>query len=81
MVHLDAEELFDQVLDDPDQSSYVRSRLPVFLRRFTRGSILAYILTKSVEVLERFKKHDRAAELLKKLLKQDLYLPDYHGHW
>ncbi|TRY67681.1 hypothetical protein TCAL_02942 [Tigriopus californicus] len=66
-----------------DQSEYQAKaeKLPVFLRKFTRGAILVYVLTKSVEVLERNKKHDQAVKLIQTLLEQDTYLPDYRGHW
>lgn len=79
-VFQDADVLFDDVMKDQETEIHVRS-LPVFLRKFTKGSVLAYVLTKSVEVLERNKMHDEAVILLRKLVSQHLYLPDYHGHW
>ena len=52
-----------------------------FLRKFTSGSVLAYICTKGVEVLEKLKRYEEAVEMLQFLVGQNLYLPDYHGHW
>lgn len=46
--------------------------LPCFLRRFTVGSVLAYVLTKSVEVFERQKMYQDATQTLKVLVQQDL---------
>lgn len=66
--------------DDDDVETHVLS-LPLFLRRFTRGAVLAYVLTKSVEVLERAKEHSLAVDLLRTLLAQNVYLPHYRGLW
>lgn len=81
LVYPDAADLFSRVLLDPDQNRHVQENLPLSLQRFSRGSVLAYVLTKSVDVLERRKRHREATTLLKTLLAQSLYLPDYHGHW
>ena len=77
---------FGQILANEETSTHVKS-LPRFLRKFTSGSVLAFALTRGVDVYERLKHHDLAVEVLKKLLAQTLYLPDYHGlgmkdwHW
>ena len=44
--------------------------LPAFLRRFTASSIITYVLSKSVEVLQRRREHDAAVTLLRDLLAQ-----------
>ncbi len=72
--------LFNQILNDQDVSDHVKA-LPKFLRKFTSGSVLAYVVTKCVEVFERAKNYEKAVETLQSLLGQDLYLPDYHGFW
>ena len=71
---------FDELIKDPSREEHLRE-LPDFLRRFTSGSVLAYILTKGVDIFERLKNHEQAVIILRKLTGQDLYLPDYHGHW
>lgn len=70
--------LFDRVLDEDGAHA---GSLPRFLRRFTRGAVLAYVLSKAVEVFERLREYDKAVDLIRRLLKQDLYLPDYRGRW
>ena len=32
-------------------------------------------------MLEKLKRYEEAVELLQFLVGQNLYLPDYHGHW
>ena len=71
---------FALALDDAALTEHVRL-LPRFLRKFTVGSVLAYALTKCVDVLEKRRKYEEATALLRTLLAQDLYLPDYHGLW
>ena len=56
-------------------------QLPKFLRKFTCGSILAYVLTQTVEVYEKLKDYEQAVSLLRRLINQDVYLSTYHGHW
>ena len=41
----EAKSFFSQILDDPDLTCHVLS-LPSFLRKFTCGSVVAYVLTK-----------------------------------
>jgi Fanconi-associated nuclease 1 len=72
--------VYDETLNDEELTRHSQE-LPTFLRKFTSGSVLAYILTKGVEVNERLKCYQDAVDLLRKLLKQDLYLPDFHGLW
>ena len=43
--------------------------------------MLAYVLTKSVELLERGRRYQEATEVLQELLAQDVYLPQYRGKW
>ena len=71
---------FDKLLDCSDTKSHASS-LPDFLKKFTSGSVLVYILNKGVEVYEKVKNYKKAVELLRKLIDQNDYLPDYHGHW
>jgi len=62
-------------------SDQVRS-LPLFIRRFTAGSVYACALTKAVEACKKHK--DRLLEcvtILQELLHQDVYLPHYRGKW
>ncbi|XP_037073974.1 fanconi-associated nuclease 1-like [Pollicipes pollicipes] len=55
--------------------------LPLFLRKFTAVSILMYVWTKGVELLQRRKDYEGAVRLLRALLAQRTYLPDYRGLW
>ncbi len=79
-VYKTAREMFETVMKHDDTISHVR-QLPVFLRRFTRGAVLAYVVSRGVEVLERAKRHQEAVDTLRMLIEQDLYLPLYQGHW
>ena len=71
---------FENLFCDLDKIEYTKS-LPSYLRRFTDGSVLAYVMTKGVEIYERLKDYSNAVELLRKLLQQNIFLSDYHGHW
>ncbi len=57
-VYQNARRMFESILSDKAMSEHVES-LPRFLRRFTRGAVLAYVLTKGVEVLERKKEYEQ----------------------
>ena len=76
----DAEDLFLKTLKCSDYTDHALS-LPIFLRKFTPGSILAYLLSKMVDTYERLKDHKNAVVLLRTLIDQVLYLPSYHGFW
>ena len=41
----EANNFFDEILNDESMTSHVLS-LPTFLRKFTSGSVMAYVLTK-----------------------------------
>ena len=56
-------------MEDAALTDHVRS-LPRFLRKFTVGSVLAYALTKCVDLLEKRRKYDQATALLRTLLAQ-----------
>lgn len=56
-------------------------QLPLFLRRFTAGSVYVYIFNKRIEALQSLKMYKEAVELLQKLIKQDIYLLTHRGHW
>ena len=71
---------FEELFNDSDKMEHMKS-LPNYLRKFTTGSVLAYVMTKGVEIYERLKDYDNAVRLLRQLLAQDVFLPDYHGHW
>ncbi len=71
---------FQAILSNDDVTGHV-TNLPSFLRKFTAGSVLCYVLSKGVEVHEKMKDYVQATNLLQELLQQSLYLPDYHGHW
>ena len=75
-----AKDQFTELFNDNQMNDHVTS-MPEFLRKFTTGSVLAYILTKGVEVYERLKEYEKAVEILERLLSQKMYLPNYHGHW
>ena len=75
----EAETLFDDLLQDENVIETVKA-MPVFLRKFHRASVLAYILTKGVEIFEKLKQYEEATVMLKKLIGSG-YLPDYHGFW
>ena len=60
---------FALALEDADLTEHVRS-LPRFLRKFTVGSVLAYALTKCVDLLEKRRKYEEATALLRTLLAQ-----------
>lgn len=60
---------FALALEDADLTGHVRS-LPRFLRKFTVGSVLAYALTKCVDLLEKRRKYEEATALLRTLLAQ-----------
>ena len=76
----EAEELFIKTLTCPNYTEHALN-LPLFLRKFTPGSILAYLLSQVVEMFEKSKDHENAVILLRKLIAQEMYLPSYHGHW
>jgi hypothetical protein len=62
-------------------SDQVKS-LPLFMRRFTAGSLYAHAMTKAVEALKKQK--DQLPEcviILQELLHQDVYLPHHRGKW
>lgn len=62
-------------------SDQVKS-LPLFIRRYTAGSIYAYAVTKAVGALKKHK--DQLPEcviILQELLSQNVYLPHYRGKW
>ncbi len=80
IVYRASKEMFAVVLEDPRARESVEA-LPRFLRRFTRGAVLAYVLTKGIEVLERQKSYGEVVGLIEFLLAQETYLPHYHGHW
>ena len=61
---------FALALEDADLTEHVRS-LPRFLRKFTVGSVLAYALTKCVDLLEKRRKYEEATGLLRTLLAQE----------
>ena len=60
---------FALALEDAYLTEHVRS-LPRFLRKFTVGSVLAYALTKCVDLLEKRRKYEEATALLRTLLAQ-----------
>ena len=60
---------FTLVLEDAALTEHVRS-LPRFLRKFTVGSVLAYALTKCVDLLEKRRNYEGATALLRTLLAQ-----------
>lgn len=56
-------------------------QLPLFLRRFTAGSVYVYIFNRRIEALQCMKMYKEAVDLLYKLVKQDVYLLTHRGHW
>jgi hypothetical protein len=62
-------------------SDQVKS-LPLFMRRYTAGSVYAYGITKFVEAHMKHKKQLLGCVIiLRELLGQDVYLPHYRGKW
>ena len=57
------------------------SKLPLFLRSYTAGTVYTRIDNQGVEILQRLKKYKEAVKLLEELLSQALYCPEYRGHW
>ena len=55
--------------------------LPLFLRRYTAGSVYVYILNKRIDALQCLKKYSEAVDLIRMLIGQDVYLPTHRGHW
>ena len=64
-------------MDDKDHDI----TLPLFLRRFTAGSVNVYCLNKRIEALQRLKMYQESVDLLSMLVDQDVYLPSHRGHW
>lgn len=76
-----AREHFRTVLEDSALNDYAKS-LPLFIRRYTSGSVYAYAMTKALEAFKKCK--DQLSEcviMLEELLCQDIYLPQYRGKW
>ena len=76
----EAEQLFCDALEKTEYTDHA-SGLPEFLKKFTPGSILGYILSQLVDLYEKLKYHEQAVILLRKLIGQKMYLATYHGHW
>ena len=76
----EAEEMFLDTVNNTQLSEHA-AVLPEFLKKFTPGSILAYVLTQFVDLYEKLKDYEQAVALLSKLIAQDSYLPTYRGHW
>ena len=55
--------------------------LPLFLRRYTAGSVYVYVFNKRIEALQCLKKYKEAVDLIRMLINQDVYLPTHRGHW
>jgi len=70
---------FERLLSDEGLMKLVLS-LPVFLRKLTAPAVLVYALNRSVELLEKSKRHEEAVVLLERLLQTD-FLHKYRGFW
>lgn len=55
--------------------------LPRFLRRFTSLSLLVYMLSVMVELLQKLRQYEASVALLEELLGQDTHLQDHRGLW
>jgi len=55
--------------------------LPIFLRRYTAGSVYVYTFNKRIEALQCLKKYQEAVDLIRMLINQDVYLLTHRGHW
>ncbi|XP_050687973.1 fanconi-associated nuclease 1-like isoform X2 [Eriocheir sinensis] len=55
--------------------------LPRFLRRFTALSLLTYMLSVMVDLLQKLRQYEEAVTLLEELLAQDTHLQDHRGLW
>lgn len=58
-----------------------QGELPVFLRSFTVGWAYTRILSRGVEILQRLRRYEEAAEELRSLLSQPVYCQDSRGRW
>lgn len=75
-----AKDIYQELSKDEQLLQHDRS-LPRFLRRFTTVSLLVYMLSASVEVLQKVRQYEAAVEQLEELLSQDTYLQDHRGLW
>lgn len=75
-----AKDIYQELIKDDDLLQHDRS-LPRFLRRFTTLSLLVYILSSSVEFLQKMRRYEAAVDQLAELLSQDTYLQDHRGLW
>ncbi|KAK7073069.1 Fanconi-associated nuclease 1 [Halocaridina rubra] len=75
-----AKSTYETLIQDEEQMKHELS-LPSFLRRFTSISLLIYVMTCSVECLQRLKNYRKAVKQLKFLLSQKTHLQDYRGRW
>lgn len=67
-----------------DYSEKYRSddlNLPLFLRRYTAGSVYVYVFNKRIEALQCLKRYQEAVDLIRMLIDQSVYLPTHRGHW
>ncbi|XP_048338141.1 fanconi-associated nuclease 1 isoform X2 [Sphaerodactylus townsendi] len=55
--------------------------LPAYLRCFTVGWVYTRILSRGVEILQRFHRYKEAVEQLEELLAQEVYCTDSRGRW
>lgn len=56
-------------------------KLPLFLRRYTAGSVYVYTFNKRIEALQCLKRYEEAVDLIRMLIQQEVYLPTHRGHW
>ncbi|XP_046860764.1 fanconi-associated nuclease 1-like isoform X2 [Xenia sp. Carnegie-2017] len=64
-----------------DPATLYSSALPEHLRQFTTPWLYTRICSCSVEILQRYKKYDKAVELLRELLGQQDFCPSNRGRW
>ncbi|XP_050401294.1 fanconi-associated nuclease 1, partial [Patella vulgata] len=67
--------------DLPVENIRYDAKLPDFLRRYTTGHLYVRMLSQGIEIFQRRKDYHRANDLIRLLLKQDVYCFDYHGYW
>jgi len=79
LIYQDLKSQYKSLIADTQVINYVKG-LPVFLRRLTTASMIAYGLSKSVDLLEKMKDYVTAVELLKLLLDTD-FIYRYRGVW
>uniref|UniRef100_A0A8C2AQP2 Fanconi-associated nuclease n=1 Tax=Cyprinus carpio TaxID=7962 RepID=A0A8C2AQP2_CYPCA len=79
VLYATAKATWQEIKDSCDLSH--QEQLPVFLRCFTVGWTYTRILSRGVEILQRFRRYEDSVEDLRNLLSQLVYCVDSRGRW